>query len=245
MHPAYRLQWNEKLRWLAKAKEDYERERQREAVQLGEEQKAKILALASDFPKLWSDPQTPDRDRKRMVRLLVEDVTLRRDGELHLDIRFRGGATKELHLPLPKNAWELQTTKPEIVAEIDRLLDEHTDGRIVQLLNERGWLSSGACRFTWRIINNLRRRHHLKSRLQRLRERGLLTAGEVVAIIGGPIRLVNYWRSIGLLRGVRLSEKNEHLYYPPSHTVIKDIQRRRLNRRNRPVSVQQPLRGAV
>ena len=68
---------------------------------LTDEQRSAILALASDFPRLWNDPGTTDRDRKRMVRLLLEDVTLNRDEQISLQIRFKGGACRTLHLPLP------------------------------------------------------------------------------------------------------------------------------------------------
>ena len=87
-------QWNEKLRRLAQAKEECEKRRKLDAVQLTDEQKAQVLALASDFPKLWHDPKTPDRDRKQMARLLLEDVTLRREREVFVQVRFKGGATR-------------------------------------------------------------------------------------------------------------------------------------------------------
>jgi hypothetical protein len=45
-------------------------------VLLEEDNRQRILALAIDFPRLWRDPETPARERKRMVRLLIEDVTL-------------------------------------------------------------------------------------------------------------------------------------------------------------------------
>ena len=68
---------------------------------LDEQQQKRILALASDFPRLWSDPKVPDRERKRIVRLLLEDVTLIKGQELTAHLRFRGGATRTLVLPLP------------------------------------------------------------------------------------------------------------------------------------------------
>ena len=162
------VQWNEKLRLLAQAKEEYERHHQLDSTRITDEQKARIRALASDFPKLWQDPKTPDRERKRMARLLLEDVTLRRDETVCVQLRFRGGARQELHLPLPKAAWELKKTKPEIVAEIDQLMDHHTEGEIAQLLNERGWHSSAGNPFTLRMIHRLRHAYRLKTRRARL-----------------------------------------------------------------------------
>ena len=67
--------WSEKPRSLARAKEDYERKRRADQQPVTPEQQQQILALAQDVPKLWNDPHTNHRDRKRMARLLVEDVT--------------------------------------------------------------------------------------------------------------------------------------------------------------------------
>lgn len=62
-------------------------------------QREQVLALATNFPQLWNDPGTADRERKRMVRLLIEDVTIRKGQQVQLDVRFRGGMSKTLMLP--------------------------------------------------------------------------------------------------------------------------------------------------
>jgi len=116
-------EWNSKLRMLTETQQERELQRQRDRQALSGEQRAAILALAADFPKLWRDPNTPDRERKRMTRLLVEDVTLLRAEKIVLHIRFKGGATKTLTVPLPLNAWQQRATSPEVIREIDRLLD--------------------------------------------------------------------------------------------------------------------------
>jgi len=63
-----------------------------------------VLALSSDFQQVWENPQTPDRERKRLARLLLEDVTLVRREQINVHIRFRGGVTQSLTLPLPQSA---------------------------------------------------------------------------------------------------------------------------------------------
>ncbi|MGQ0678178.1 MAG: recombinase family protein [Actinomycetota bacterium] len=73
--------WNEALRAFAQAQEDYERQSAKTST-LGVDDRARIAALASDFEALWCDPRTPQRERKRMVRLLVEDVTLNRGEQI-------------------------------------------------------------------------------------------------------------------------------------------------------------------
>ena len=223
-------QWNEKLRLLAQAKDQYEAQRRSDSAQLTEEQRSKILALAADFPTLWQSPATLDRDRKRMARLLLEDVTLRRDQEIIAQIRFKGGATQELRLPLPKSAWALRKTKPEIIAEIDRLLDSNTEKEVAHILNERGWHSSAGNPFTQRMIHMLRYSYHLKTRLTRLRAQGLLTPKEIGPMIGSVTTRVNYWRKAGVLKALKTGTGNQYVYYQPTTADIALIRQRRLIR---------------
>lgn len=219
-------QWNEKLRTLNQVKEDYEKQRQADAAQMTNEQKAKVLALAADFPRLWQDPNTSDRDRKRMARLLLEDVTLRREEEILVQVRFRGGATRELRLPSPRRSWELWSTKPEIMTQIDRLLEEHTAAEVAQRLDRQGWRSGQDRPFTARVIQRLAKYHGLPGREARLRARGLLTPREVADLIGSKPNLVDYWREQGILKGTRRNEKNEYYYERPTTEIVQQIKKR-------------------
>jgi uncharacterized protein YndB with AHSA1/START domain len=65
------------------------------------EQKRQILQLAGDFPRLWTAPTTEARDRKRMLRLLIKDITVVKGPErkqLKLQICWQGGATEVVEL---------------------------------------------------------------------------------------------------------------------------------------------------
>ena len=220
-------QWNDKLRLLAQAKEECEKQRQLDAQRLTAEQKTQVLALASDFPRMWNDPRTPDRDRKRMARLLLEDVTLRREQEVIVQVRFKGGATRELRLPLPKPSWALRRTNSEVVAAIDQLLGDHTTTEVAQRLNQREWRSGWGCLFTQRMVIRLAKDYHLATRDARLRARGLLTPQEMGELIDSKPGLVDYWREQGLLEGVRRNEKNEYYYERPSSEIVHQIKQRR------------------
>ncbi|MEE8307529.1 MAG: recombinase family protein, partial [Gammaproteobacteria bacterium] len=98
---ALEADWNDKLRALTKAQEQYEQQRQKDKVVLDDQTRQKVLALAQDLPRLWRDPHTSDQDRKRMVRLLIEDVTLIKAKKITAHIRFKGGATRTLVVPRP------------------------------------------------------------------------------------------------------------------------------------------------
>jgi len=229
--------WNDKLRQLEQAREDYEKQRESCAVSMTQEQKTRILALAEDFPRLWNDPATSDRDRKRMARLILEDVTLTREHTtISVQVRFKGGATKALNLPTPPASWQLRTTKAEIVAEIDRLLEQCTDSEVAAELNKKGWRSSENLSFSTRIITCLRTNHKLLSRTERLRAKGFLKVSEIAQLIDSKPSLVDYWREQGLLKGIRLNDRNQYLYENPDADVLQQIKRRTRFKLTNPLS---------
>jgi len=212
---ALEAEWNRCLRELTAAQEDCERQRAADRDRLGEDRRERILALAQDFPRLWEDPETPMRERKRMLRQLVEDVTLRRGERIALHVRFRAGPTRSLELPLPLSAWQLRQTPPELVIEIDRLLDEHDDGAVARILHERGRVSGTRRRVTPNTVRTLRHAYHLASLHERLRARGMLTLDEMATRLGVSRATVGRWRRAGLLRGLRSTGKGDFLYQPP------------------------------
>jgi DNA invertase Pin-like site-specific DNA recombinase len=209
-------EWNQKLRALTEAQEHYEKEKNAQRPQCDEEQRRKIRALATDFPRLWNDPATSHRDRKRVVRLLIEDVTLVRGRqELVAHLRLRGGTTQTLRLPLPRSAWELRQTSPEVVAQIDRLLDHHPHGEIAQMLNAQGLRSGEGKTFHRLIVWRIERAYGLKPRYARLREAGMLTLPEVAERLGVCTSTAKVWRRAGLLRSHVYNDKGQHLYELP------------------------------
>ncbi len=142
--------------------------------------------LATNFPALWRDPSTPDRERKRMLRLLLEDVTALRGEQITLHVRFKGGAAKTLTLLLPLNSWQQRQTGPDVVKEIDQLLDHHTYPQIAAILNERGMRSGEGKAFTSKFIARIQRSYALIPRYDRLRKAGKVILKEMAALLGMP-----------------------------------------------------------
>jgi hypothetical protein len=226
-------EWNEKLRALHDAQEELERRRAADHQQLSDERRQQILALATDFPRLWNDPRTPQRERKRMVRLLLEDVTLTRGDTIGAGVRFRGGATRSLTLPLAQPAWQLRQTSAQVVAEIDALLDDHTEGQIASILNERGHVSGEGKPFHALMVQRLRRDYDLKTRYNRLRGAGMLTLAEIAGRLRVATQTVKKWRDHGLLRAHAYNDKNECLYEHPGDNPPAKKQGSKLSKRRR------------
>jgi hypothetical protein len=100
--------WNARLRLLDQARDEYQRLRAADRLIVDDEQRRCVLALATEFPTVWRDPSTPDRERKRMLALLIEDVTLIKQHQITAAVRLRGGATTTLTLPRPPTAQQLR-----------------------------------------------------------------------------------------------------------------------------------------
>jgi DNA invertase Pin-like site-specific DNA recombinase len=223
--------WNQKLRALADAQQEYEQRREQDRRLFNDEQRSAIFALAQDFPRLWKDPATEDRDRKRMIRLLVEDVTMTRGEQIRLHFRFRGGATKTVALPNPLKIWETWMTDSEVVSRIERLLDTHTFGEIASTLNDSGFKPGRGQRFTARYIARIQKHYSLRSRFDRLRERGMLTLGEMAGALSVNPKTVKIWAAHGLLRAHAYTDKPEHLYEPPGGNGPRKAQGMKLSSR--------------
>ncbi len=208
-------EWNQKLRALRQAQDEYERQRQADRGVITDEQRAHIMALATDFPRLWKDPNTPHRERKRMVRLIIEDVTLIRAEQITIQLRFKGGATSSLTLPRPKPAWELRMTSPKVVAEIDHLLDSHIDSEIAAILNEKELRTGTGKLFDRLAVRYVRRHYGLKNRYDRLRETGMLTLDEAASRLGVCKETVKKRSRSGVVLGHLYNCKGQRLYEPP------------------------------
>ena len=204
--------WNNKLRALAEVQREYERRHQADREVLSEEQRTALFSLTTDFPRLWRDPTTPSRERKRMVRLLLEDVTLIREDKITIHIRFRGGVQKTLTLPLPLNAWQQRSTGHDVIQEIDRLLDRHNDHEIVAILNEGGYRSGEGRSFRASIVRRIISNYGLKTRFDRLREAGMQTLHEMANLLDVSEQTVKIWKDSGLLAAQPYNERDQCLY---------------------------------
>ena len=207
--------WNGKLRALAAAQDAYEKASAADVNLVTDTERAELMALATDFPRLWRDSRTQMKEKKRMLRLLIEDVTLTKGDALQVDIRFSGGATRSLDLPLPKSCVELRTTDAEVVKEIDRLIDTYTDGEIANVLNERGVRTVVSTPWTAARIGRLRSIYRLVDRRTRLLSQGLLTPEEVATRYGVVLSTVHMWRRRGLLRAHPVNDRGDYLYEIP------------------------------
>ena len=167
--------WEDSLRAYHDAVQEREKYVQQQQCIPDAELDARILELANDFGTVWQAEQTTNEDRKRLLGLLIEDITLLRNGyQVTVQLRLRGGRTHELppvDLPLPRATVVRRDATPEVLTELETLLEAgYPDGVAAQELNQRGHRDSRGDEFTRRCIQNLRNRYNMKNGIWRQRE---------------------------------------------------------------------------
>ena len=215
-------EWNNKLRTLAEAQEQYDHQTQKQRLLIDAQTREQLLSLAADFPRVWNDPGVEPRERKRILRLLIEDVTLINGDMIQAHVRLRGGATRSLTLAKPLPIAQIRKTKPDVVAEIDRLLDQYCDREVADVLNRQGRRTWQGQPFSLKKIAHIRQAFNLTCRFKRLRARGLLTAKEMSVRHGVTPTTINLWAREGRLQKHRYDNARRCLYEPlDEHAILK------------------------
>jgi DNA invertase Pin-like site-specific DNA recombinase len=202
-------EWNDKLRTLANAREERERSQQKERLALDDAIRDRLIAMTTDFKTLWRDRSLPNRERKRLLAYIIEDVTLvklQEEGTTRIHVRFKAGRTETLMAQNPKSSAQQVKTRPEVLEFIDKLLDSHTCSEIADILNNQG-IRPGGCvrpgkadiRFTALRVSYLAQRNGLRSRRDRLRDRGMLTKPEAASRLGIHVATLIRWVEHGLV----------------------------------------------
>ena len=174
----------------------------------------------NDFRRVWNDPRTTPIERKRMIALLIEDVTLAKAERIAIHVRFRGGKTMSLAVDRPKPMALIRKTLPEVVRTVDELLETCTDRQVAARLNERGYRNWRGQSFTVKKVTVIRKAYRLRSRFDRLRGCGMLTADELATDLGVCTTTIHHWGRAGLLRRHLYGNNHRCLYEPINGAVV-------------------------
>jgi hypothetical protein len=227
--------WNEALSRVEEVHRqlvDFQRQQTRTFTS---EQREQILALAGDFPRLWQSETTSAKDKKRMLRLLLDNVTVER-GEgrkVSLHICWSGGAREDLEAVLPPKVQDQVRHPSERVQEVRRLAKDHTDAQIVDLFNGRGERTSKGNLFTVASIKWIRYKHRIAAPQLKLPQE--FTVDDVAARFGVSSGVVYYWISRQMLPARRIGEG--HPYWITLTDAKSDELQQRVQSSKRIVSV--------
>lgn len=198
--------WNDALVHLEDLKKQAAEFQRKEARIVTAEQKAKVLALARDFPRLWHAPSTHHQDRKRMLRLLIKDITVEKLAEprqLSVHIRWQGGASTDLCVPLPPKAADRFRCPSAIVERVRELAHDLLDAQIADQLNQERHVSTKGQPYTRSKIRWIRWRHQIPA--PALKKTEELTVQQVAKQFGVTHSVVYDWIEKDMIKARRFN----------------------------------------
>ena len=216
--PAQRLvaatlerRWNATLLQLEEIRKQAAEFQHQHARVATPEQKAKVLALARDLPRLWHAPTTQAKDRKRMLRLLIRDITVEKPSvpkQLLVHIRWQGSACTDIIVQRPDRVADRVRYPSAVVDRVRELAHKLTDAEIAEQFRSEGSISAKGKTFTANIIRMMRAAYRIPAPLLRKPEE--LTVPQVAKHFGVSTAVVHYWIDRAHLTARRLSASSPY-----------------------------------
>ena len=214
--------WNDALQRLSDLKVELSAFEKQSLRAITAEQKTQILALVKDFPRLWSSPTTTSKDRKRILRLLVQDVIVSKGPEpkiVNLHIRWQGGESETIEVRLPMNRADALRYPTEFIDHVRTLALCHPDGEIAQLMTAEGRQSSTGKPFTIDMIRWIRWKHRIPAPKP---APGDFSVRNIAERYGVSLHVVYYWIERGVVTAHQRRENT------PYEIMIDDVTDQRL-----------------
>jgi DNA invertase Pin-like site-specific DNA recombinase len=217
--------WNAALLALETLEQEYRAAQRAELAPLSDTEQQAVRQLADDLPAVWAAETTSAADRKRLLRLAIQEVTVRvvatspRTAELTL--LWSGGVTTSHTVVCPPIGWHC-VTNATVVARIGELAQRMPDHQIAEVLNAEGIRTQTGKTWTYQRVQSIRKQHQIATTCPLdptgggQRGDGRIGVAEAARQLGVSPSLVHVWIEQGVLeseqrtalsyRWVRLSE---------------------------------------
>lgn len=203
-------EWENRLRDLAAAETELRRREQQRPNPMGPEQVKRLQTLGTDIRQVWTAPTTTDRDRKEVLRTLLEEVIFdlkRAEGAAHLKLRWCGGAITTLDVPVPKFRPLGPRTDEDTISLLRRLAVLYPDEVIAGIFNRQGRKTATGERFTANQVGSLRRYRDIP-RFQPPPEPPsgqLVSIRKAAQILGMNTSSIHRWLADGFIAGEQIT----------------------------------------
>jgi DNA invertase Pin-like site-specific DNA recombinase len=206
--------WEARLTDLAEAEAALAVQAQAQPALPGPDQ---LAATIADLPALWAAPTTSDKDRKRLLRTLLADVTLTPSAsdsaQISVGLRWKSGASQQVQVTRRKNAYQLRATSPAAIELARRIGPGLDNNALAGALNDAGHRTGTGQPFDGVAAGNLRSYHHIP--YPGLLEDGEHTPRQVAQIIGVSTGTIHYWINAGYLTARRGPAGRWCIPFPP------------------------------
>lgn len=207
---AVEREWEEALRALEAAKAELTRREAARPRLLSAGERENLLTLGVDLASVWHAPSTTARDHKELLRTLIEEVTLHVDRDkacARLTLRWKGGATNQLDVALPRSRPATVRTDEDTLTLLRRLAPHYPDAVIAGILNRQGRQTARGHRFDANRVGNLRRHWNIptcKAKSQTT-DGDILTIHQAASFLGVAPSTLHRHLNDGLIRGEQIT----------------------------------------
>lgn len=205
--------WEDKLRELEKAEQDFQSWVNQQHLTLTPADRQDLLSLGADLPQVWQAPSTTAADRKQILRLVIKDVIVdqkRVHGQVWFQINWQTGAVSEHAYIRRVRSYSDHAQYDQIQQRIrDLHAEQKLDDEIAAALNAEGFRTTKRGPFDNKTIWLLRKEMDLPA----IKPNGphpmcwedgtysVQGAAEVIGVFSGTI---HKWLRTGRLEGHQL-----------------------------------------
>ena len=204
--------WNGALIKVEEIREAFTQHQIKEKITATEEQKAELRRLTQDLPRLWKAATTKTKDRKRILRLLIKDVTVEKlatPKQVMLHIRWQGGACEDIVIHIPLGYPDRLRYPEKIIQKVKNLAKNLTDHQIASAFNQEGIKSAKQKPFTFSMIRWIRYKHHIPG--PNLKRHDEFTVKEIAKKFSISPNVVYYWIERKVIKGRRVNHGSPYL----------------------------------
>jgi len=203
-------EWESRLRELSAAETELRRHEERCPRVVSPEQLKHIQTLGSDLRLVWNAPSTTARDRKELLRTLLEEVIIkikRNETQGHLTLRWLAGALTTIEVQLPRHRPHGRRTDEDTIELVRRLAAHYSDAVIAGILNHQNRRTASGQRFTMTHVSNLRHYHDIPVfHASAEKPQGeLLTLGRAADVLGVCTSTIVRWLDDGFIIGEQIT----------------------------------------
>jgi len=209
--------WNQKITELAKAEEELRNHENGKNEGIRDLDVQKLLALPENMQDIWENGHVNIQDKKRILRCLVEDITITKGSQTtQLGVFFKGGTSTVLECVNPPMKYTTWTTSKEVLEIIREKSTSCTADEISEILTKAGYKSGKGFEFTKDRITCLQRTYGIPSYKEHLRNKGYLTAIEKAESLGIRPNTLHQRKNTGEFEGkvFRTSGKGDYMFAP-------------------------------
>ncbi|KPK36809.1 MAG: resolvase [Gammaproteobacteria bacterium SG8_47] len=203
-------EWESALQELKVAEAELSNREHSRPRPLSGQERDSILSLGKDLEAVWSAPTTSDRDRKELLRTLLEEVTLsveREKSNAHLVLRWRGGLLSELDVPLPRSHPAPIRTAEDTIDLLRRLAAHYPDAVIAGILNRQGRKTATGLSFTANRVSSLRTHWNIPcfEPSQQASDAECMTVERAAQVLGVAASTLHRWLNDGFIAGEQVT----------------------------------------